>query len=401
MPLIQGYVRAKITTPIFLGRQGENGATQVVFDISEWRRRFGDSGEIRLYHKRPKDQFAYGIALSTADDNNSVVWTVSAIDTDQQAHYGQAELQYIIGTRIVKSELYRTEVAPSIGEFVERYPSVDRQNPSIIDLLVTYVGVLPEIGEEKRLYFVPADTLRAKPNNKYDEYIWIDAEQSYEQIGNVDINSDYDVFMAKMNAVFYNHTHTILFGRFISPDTTKITCMKCLDETYYETEISLTYITEKNGLPVETSHRVMVDENGWLELRNSTAPLELDSSVRTLIFAEAIDAVREGNELAHEPIPLRLDFSNNDWIDFYDLPDWYTFLNTVGIEYDVALVNPKPTVAHEYDQLLEKCYSDNVGIYDIIHADENGYYYRNISFENGIIPADKDVYQYVYTRRSQ
>ena len=52
------------------------------------------------------------------------------------------------------------------------------------------VPTLPDVGEEGILYFVPNPD--GAGNNLYDEYLWIEANNKYEQVGSAEVDlSDY------------------------------------------------------------------------------------------------------------------------------------------------------------------------------------------------------------------
>lgn len=96
-----------------LGRRGENAARKIVFDITDWRAEFGDNGIIALLAQRPGDTEPYPVAVTVS--GSSVTWLVSAADTTKPGVYGQAELQYRIGDVVVKSAIWRTFIADSLG----------------------------------------------------------------------------------------------------------------------------------------------------------------------------------------------------------------------------------------------------------------------------------------------
>lgn len=394
MPAIQGCVRANLSAPILLGRQGENNARQVTFDIGEWRTRFGESGIIKLYHKRPKDAMAYGVPVEMAADGMSVTWTVSEVDTDEAAHYGQAELQYISQGRIVKSELYRTEVYACIGDFVPKYPGVmigDDGAPRY-EIIITYVGELPEIGEEKRLYMVPTNSIGATEDNRYDKFVWIEAEKRYERIGSPELTTDYDEFNRKMSNYFYSSSHVILYGRFISPSTNKIAYIWCLEPSLYERQIRLTFISEEDGAMVQTPYYVRVNKQGVIE-NDGSLPYDLSDGKRVLIYAEQYDAIRNGREIAHNPLRIRVDYKRSD--EASPTESFLEFLNTVGIERTFQLVSPKPTTMEESDEYYIQNHSDDEVIWAEIGADSEGNYYTSVT----VIPEDFDIYTPFYSFR--
>lgn len=96
-----------------LGRQGENAVRQIIFDITDWHSEFGEDGVVTLLAQRPGDAEPYPVAATVS--GASVTWLVSAADTAKPGVYGQAELQYRIGDVVVKSAIWRTFIADSLG----------------------------------------------------------------------------------------------------------------------------------------------------------------------------------------------------------------------------------------------------------------------------------------------
>ena len=96
-----------------LGRQGENNARQIVFDITDWKAEFGADGTVALLAQRPRETEPYPVDIVVS--GSAVTWLVSAADTAKPGIYGQAELQYRIGDVVVKSAIWRTFVADSLG----------------------------------------------------------------------------------------------------------------------------------------------------------------------------------------------------------------------------------------------------------------------------------------------
>lgn len=94
-----------------LGREGENLARQVVFDISEWRASYGD-GTVNLIAQRYGDAEPYPCTVTV--DGSSVTWKVMAADTARKG-YGKCELRYTVGDALVKSETWNTYTADALG----------------------------------------------------------------------------------------------------------------------------------------------------------------------------------------------------------------------------------------------------------------------------------------------
>lgn len=95
---------------IMLGKQGENLAREVIFDVSGVRAEFGD-GVFRLSAKRPGESDAYPAAVTETGD--TVVWALTGADT-QNAGRGQCELAYYAGETRLKTWTYDTAIAKSL-----------------------------------------------------------------------------------------------------------------------------------------------------------------------------------------------------------------------------------------------------------------------------------------------
>ena len=96
---------------IKLGHTGENLVRTVTFDVSAWITEFGSSGTVVLLHQRYGDDAPYPVAITLAD--GIVTWAVTSADV-ARAGSGEAELQYVIGEQVVKSERWHTSVASSL-----------------------------------------------------------------------------------------------------------------------------------------------------------------------------------------------------------------------------------------------------------------------------------------------
>lgn len=95
---------------IMLGKQGENLAREVIFDVSGVRAEFGD-GAFRLAAKRPGEADAYPATVTETGD--TVVWALTGADT-QNAGRGQCELAYYAGETRLKTWTYDTAIAKSL-----------------------------------------------------------------------------------------------------------------------------------------------------------------------------------------------------------------------------------------------------------------------------------------------
>lgn len=111
----------KITSPIadvciLLGKQGENEAREIVFDLSWLIETYGD-GTAVLVHQRAKDAAPY--ICQTTQDGSELTWVVTNTDTAYDG-WGQAELRWTVGSTLAKTLIYKTMVARSItaGEVI-------------------------------------------------------------------------------------------------------------------------------------------------------------------------------------------------------------------------------------------------------------------------------------------
>lgn len=98
-----------------LGYQGENDATRVLFDLSDFIEEYG-AGTAQLAVQVPGDPGTY---LAVIEQSGSVaVWTVGA-EWLARAGSGRCQINWYVGEQIVKSQAYGTSVAASIGEGVD------------------------------------------------------------------------------------------------------------------------------------------------------------------------------------------------------------------------------------------------------------------------------------------
>lgn len=99
------------TEKIFIGRVGENEATEIVFKISKWHAQFGD-GTFSLLHQRSRDAAPYPCEIEQTGDE--VKWVIRSADTAMQGS-GKCELIYAADNAVVKSAIYKTIVDESIS----------------------------------------------------------------------------------------------------------------------------------------------------------------------------------------------------------------------------------------------------------------------------------------------
>ena len=98
------------TTTIPLGRQGENLARTIYFELSELISNYGE-GTATLVYLRSKDSAPY--VCDTTQSGNMLSWTPTDTDT-AYAGAGKCELRWVVGDVLAKSIVYRTSVAESI-----------------------------------------------------------------------------------------------------------------------------------------------------------------------------------------------------------------------------------------------------------------------------------------------
>ena len=112
-------MKANTLSTIPLGRQGENLARQILFDVSGWESEYGP-GSVELIAQRPGDETPYPVV--TTRDGDSVVWSVTAADTLYPGDSGRCELRYYVGETLAKSRIWGTYVARAMGTPSETTP---------------------------------------------------------------------------------------------------------------------------------------------------------------------------------------------------------------------------------------------------------------------------------------
>lgn len=106
-------IKARHNMSLHLGREGENLAYEVVFDISDWQEKYG-LGTVSLIAQRPCDEGPYPCIITV--DGSIVTWKITSADTAWHGDNGKCELQYRVGDVVVKSETWRTYVACAMDE---------------------------------------------------------------------------------------------------------------------------------------------------------------------------------------------------------------------------------------------------------------------------------------------
>ena len=104
-------IQANGLTKLHLGRQGENLASQILFDVSGWEADYGP-GVAELIFQRNLDELPYPVAVDR--DGSNIVWTVTATDTELPGENGHCELRYYVGDTLAKSQVWTTRIIPAI-----------------------------------------------------------------------------------------------------------------------------------------------------------------------------------------------------------------------------------------------------------------------------------------------
>ena len=107
-----------------IGRQGENLARQIIFDLSDWMAEYGP-GVAELIAQRPGDDAPYPVAVRR--DGESMLWDLTAADTAVADGYGRCELRWYVGDILAKSKIWRTWVEPAMDTPPETAPPEPEQ----------------------------------------------------------------------------------------------------------------------------------------------------------------------------------------------------------------------------------------------------------------------------------
>lgn len=110
-------ILANLDRGIQLGRQGENLATRVLFDVRDWMA-FGP-GSVFLIHQRNGDELPYPCTITV--DGGMAIWDITAADVAIPGR-GRAELQYLDGDVCVKSAIFHTHTAKALEDASEETP---------------------------------------------------------------------------------------------------------------------------------------------------------------------------------------------------------------------------------------------------------------------------------------
>lgn len=152
--------------PINIGHRGENGVTQIRFqippDLLTW--------SYTVYVRRPGEVDSYP-AANIARQDGSIVWTVSDVDTGN-AGKGEVQIRYTSGTNKEKTMVYPT--------FTDK--SIDMSPGDIPDAYETWLDALTEMAEETHTNAENAAASEANAKTSEDNAKWY-AERSADAGG--------------------------------------------------------------------------------------------------------------------------------------------------------------------------------------------------------------------------
>lgn len=134
-----------------IGRRGENAARRVAFDLSAWRRHYGE-GTVQLLHQRAGDENPYPCALTVEGD--TAYWLIRAADVNKPG-WGEAQLHYYVGDTLAKSAIWRTVTADALGD-----PSEPPEDPA----RAWFAAIQEQIGNLDELTTAAKDNLVAAIN---------------------------------------------------------------------------------------------------------------------------------------------------------------------------------------------------------------------------------------------
>lgn len=128
-----------------LGRQGEENARQIWFDLTWLIDNFGE-GIAELKHQRSKDGAPYPVNNIT-QESNILIWTIEPTDTEYNG-FGKAEINWIVDNTdtIAKTVIYRTNVLESLAPETD----VPDSYKSWYDNMIVYIDQL-KVDSDARL----------------------------------------------------------------------------------------------------------------------------------------------------------------------------------------------------------------------------------------------------------
>lgn len=133
------------TTTIPLGRQGENLARVIYFDLSEMIEEYGE-GTATLMNKRVGDSVAY--KCTTTQSGDLLTWMPTNTDTAYSGT-GKCELRWVVGNVLAKSVTYKTTITPSITAETDLPASYQTWYESLLAEISEYTIASADIAKNK------------------------------------------------------------------------------------------------------------------------------------------------------------------------------------------------------------------------------------------------------------
>jgi hypothetical protein len=133
------------TTTIPLGRQGENLARVIYFDLSEMIEEYGE-GTATLMNKRVGDSVAY--KCTTTQSGDLLTWMPTNTDTAYSGT-GKCELRWVVGNVLAKSVTYKTTITPSITAETDIPASYQTWYESLLAEISEYTIASADIAKNK------------------------------------------------------------------------------------------------------------------------------------------------------------------------------------------------------------------------------------------------------------
>ena len=243
--------RVKTGSILPLGKQGENLARKIQFDVSRWISTFGP-GTVQLLHQRSGDEAPYPVAVYR--EGNFAVWTVTDADTAAPGT-GHAELQYYVGDALAKSETWMTKVFPALGDAGETPPEAQQINTLSVDDQMAYrmrefypawsdiIGQTAEKAGYKFTY--NGDLYKTIPANHTFAAQWVPGdgtESLYTRIDETHDGSRYD-------PIPYEGNMALVSGKYYSQDGVTYLCSRDTVSPVYHAlrELVGIYVEEVNG----------------------------------------------------------------------------------------------------------------------------------------------------------
>ena len=145
-----------------IGKQGENGITQVTFDITSWTSTYTD-GQFELVLRRPVDREVYLVA--TENDGSTLTWTVSDTDTLNCGN-GAVEIIWRNGEDVAKLKEYSLHVKPSLSAVIGAAPTYVQSwlekilaaAEKLREMISSAEKLVPTIGDNGDWYVAGEDT---------------------------------------------------------------------------------------------------------------------------------------------------------------------------------------------------------------------------------------------------